>query len=417
MGNSSPRDKQGSRSRFHVIEPAPRDRRSEGALLEELERVLGEDPAGAELWRGLRCARAWIGRGSPAGGAEDGPPDVTAALGLLTHLRRSPASTGPVTAACRQIFQWAESQGLPETALQYAELAAEIDPENPAWPNRAAMLARRAGDWPRSEVWYSRAIGLAKRNGDPTEYIAAQIGLGHLYYVRRQFKPAWRHLRRGANRAFRWGRREKAASAHHNMMLLAAETEVYRLGERHARKALALFPVRHHRIPYFVHDYGHLLLMSGLFTPALHLLDFTLPYFTSPAERLLVSSSVAWAAAGLRNRSRYDTASQEVLAHASRYTEHAPAALRVLADGARAFGDWSRAAQLATLASQTGPSPPDLWDQAANHTLWTRIDSHQPLPREATAPPHTDVPGLVETLKERLERWHQLQETFRARHF
>jgi tetratricopeptide (TPR) repeat protein len=415
MGESVPHGGRSRRSRTQPVEPAPWDRRREAPLLEELERVIGGDEVGTELWRGIRCVRAWIDRGAPSG-EEAGHVavfgDVLQALALLVSLRQNPVPAAQVGAACRGVFDWASRHGLPETALQYMEAAAEAEPENPEHARMAGMAAVRVDDFGRSEVWYLRAIGLARKRHRP-EYALAQIRAGRILYVQRQFLQAWKYYRRGTNMALSVGRRGLAADGYHNIMLLASAMSSYRYAEKYARKVLALSPLRWARLPYFVHDYAAILLETRLFEPAYQILSMVLPVFDEPSEQVLVWGSLAWAAAGAGDRTRFDDARERVLALAPAHREHGAAALRGLAHGARGFHEWEVATEAAVLARQISVSRGDPWDEVANTELWTQIGRREPL-LPAIPPARTDVPGLVAQLESRLARWHHYRERDRS---
>ena len=160
----------------HIIPQPPCRRRPEGGILSELP-----DSLGLVLWQDLRHLLDWAHTPQPRRAALFHPqspawvlakrtearlqaPELAAALDQLAVLTRTPLSVSPIALAdaCQEVAAWAEAREHTETAIQYAEAAAVLDPEEPRRANLAGRLNGNASDFPRAEVWFERGIGLAR---------------------------------------------------------------------------------------------------------------------------------------------------------------------------------------------------------------------------------------------------------------
>src|SRR3954465_5659701 len=201
-----------------LILPPPLQRRRESEILNELPNVLG-----LVLWQDVRHLHAWVeaaeavrpqrrarseGRGalpdlypgaasrfrpSPKDFFTPSPPpwvvakrrdapaqcgELAAALDELQAVAAAPASVGraAVADACRQVVEWALAHEHTQTAIEFAEAAAVVAPEDPAMANLAGRVTRNAGEHGRAEVWFNRGIGYAREQNNKIELTRGHLG-------------------------------------------------------------------------------------------------------------------------------------------------------------------------------------------------------------------------------------------------
>lgn len=370
---------------WRVVIPPTWELDSFGMLHEiPLDGDCDEDALGILLWRELRHLRAWIDadglRRPPRRdrdrsshlqeirlAAKELAPDLTQALDLLADK----ADAEGLVAACCEVSQWAERKLWHATAMQYAETAAALDPDNPQLANLAGRVCRRGGQRARAEIWYDRAIGLARsqRNASSLlpgnerrsrarflvrEYVSAHLGFAAVLRDRGHYHKSLHFIKRAGLTATRAGMRGKAAEAFHDATFLATLQGELGRAEQYARRALSVYPRHHSRLPAFGHDLAFLMVERGMYTAAVSLLNLVQAQIGSPGEQLVVHGTLARAAAGVGLRSRYAEVAQEVEARASLYPIATAGALYNLAEGARLFEDWESADRLGRLAAAAG---------------------------------------------------------------
>jgi tetratricopeptide (TPR) repeat protein len=394
--------------------PAPLDRTG----------VLGqvESAAGLVLWRALGDARLWgesraedrrkLFR-TPSPEVRDRfayacteVPALAPAFGTFALLLRSPAlvTTSALADACRLVHEWADRSGLVLTALLFAEAAAYADPASPTLANLAARSARRALMYDRAGGWHLRAYKLAVRAKDAAENVWALIGYGAMMKKTDRIGEARRYLLRAARGARAAGRRKEAGMAHHDLMNIAVELERYTLAEYHASGALALYPQDHPRIPALGHDFAFALLRQRHYGAALRLLERVVPLIPRAEERALVLSTLAWAAAGAGRLSRFAQAEQHALQLVGIHEDHAPSVFLHLAEGLRAAGEATRAAQYAEAAAEAGARRLDAPLEREARAMCAVLGTGTARPSgEAPAAPRTD--SIARDLTARLKRW------------
>lgn len=281
-------------------------------------------------------------------------PALAPALRTFLRLRRHPQTILPseLGSACYSVWGWAEGESLSGTAAHYAEAAAYLVPENPAYANDAGWACRRIAQHERAGVWYQRGFQLAVRARSRHETIRALLGRGAVYKDLGQHEEARDYYDRASRRAARTGRRRQAAVARHYIFALEAERGTFRAGLDEVRATLNLYPIYDRRVPYLAHDYTFLLIRNRYFTPALLLLEKLAPAITKPEERLLVQSSVAWAAAAAGRYGQHRAAEEYVLGTAERYPEYAAASFIHLPHAARYTGKFDDAAGHAARAEE-----------------------------------------------------------------
>jgi len=337
---------------------------------EMLDEVGGE--TGVLLWQSLRDVTLWSGaapekrEGLFSPGAGEGrrsmlrsvkvDPEIRAPLDTLAELVENPAGAvaDTVTAACREISQWAESNGNLAAAVAFAQAGALASPANPTAGLRVAKLARKKGENARAETWFRRTVGLARQAKDWESYSRAFLGLGNLYKLRGAF-PTARHLYiRGLRAAKRHSMRTLQGDALHELFGVAADMEQPREAESLARAAYEAYGPDHPLIPALAHDVAFFWTTLGHFGPALSVFQALLPEFHRPVDRMCIAGSLARAAGGAGAEEAFTEARREVerLLSDPGAGEIAARALLDLARGAVSLGDWDAAERAVSRARE-----------------------------------------------------------------
>ena len=375
---------------------------------------------GLVLWRALRDVYLWAGTGTrERAGCPPGPeiaerlaeareraPDLAEAIAVFARLAAAPAhaDAAALAAACHQVYEWARMEHRAELAVLFAEAAATADPASPARANEAGRECKRAALHERSAVWYQRAFRLAVGAKDREAVLHALLGYGLLMRDLGDYRQARLYYYRAARRAARTGRRAKAGAAYHNLLGISAERREYHESEQHAIQALQHYPLRHPRIPYLVHDFAVALLHCRCYGMALSLLEKVVPVIPM-AERQLVSSSIARAAACLGQHDRYRSQRAEVLQLVEQYPEFGGGAMINLAEGARALRDWSQAISDAQRAVDLSRARKNAEvERAATETL-ASVSRFEPAPPELELPPGNRASMVIRLLSARLDTW------------
>lgn len=366
--------------RHSAIPPIPKDPRRELDLLRD-----DTGPLGFLLWRIISDVLLWTGcpaedraglfrdaprdRGEPLAYATLAAPELREPLQVLLTVSVTPelADAGAVAEACGRVVEWAEARDMKETALQFAEAAARIEPEVSRRAYTPGRLCRRLGAHHRSAVWYWRAARLARRaqklgvKGSEIDFANAHLGLGNLELDLGHFERAQQHYWKAVQASLRVGRKSLAGSAHHNLLHVMIATERFAEAREHAQAAAKFYPAGHPRLPILAHDIALLWLWQGYFSSALPILKLVLPLIKGQRERILVLASLARCAAAIKDHICYERAAAEVVAMAAGNSEMADSSLYHIAEGARSFWEWDKAEILATralsLAHERGNSP------------------------------------------------------------
>jgi hypothetical protein len=167
-------------------------------------------------------------------------------LGMVTEPSR--ASAPAVSLACRQIAQWAESEGRRGTALAFAQAGALAMPGDVGAAFAMGRMAHGAGDAARAEVWYRRAIGLARRSRDWRLYARSFRGLGRLASERGDAPAARYHLIRALRGGRRGGMRLEQAIALHELFLVVTQANRVEEADRLAVAAFEAYGSRDDRL-------------------------------------------------------------------------------------------------------------------------------------------------------------------------
>jgi tetratricopeptide (TPR) repeat protein len=326
--------------------------------------------AGYVLWLLLNDCALWIGaeqRGAlfAPGGRDwaeaEWPPELVDALSVLRAASAAPelARAPDLAAAAASVWEWAERQGHMEAAVQFAELAARLDPESSARAGTAGRLCRRRGGLhARATCWFQRASRLARLQGDEIAFATARLGWGVLEFNHGRYLHAEAHFTAAYRRAMRVGRRSTAGLASHCLLGVAIASERYEVAMQRAVEAARLYAAHHPRLPVLAHDAAFAIAAQGFYSSALPVLMKTLPLMGAARERILVLATLARSAAAAGDRVRFERAAQEVLRMVAGGAEMAESSVFHVAQGARSFEQWERAGLLArqalSLATRSG---------------------------------------------------------------
>jgi tetratricopeptide (TPR) repeat protein len=365
---------------------------------------------GLLLWQTARDAALWAttepeGRdGLFAGSArekrraqilevvEAGSPLEAPLQAILRLLDDAPLQPEELTQACQAISAWAGARGLPRTALAFAQSAALSAPDSPAEAYVVGLLARRNAEYRRADTWFRRTLGLARRARDWKYYGLACIGLGNLYLQRGDYPQARTWFFKSLRVARRHGLWSVRSMALHDLFCAAAGGGHVLEAEAYARRAFRAYGRRHPRLVRLAHDVARFWLLQGHYARALKVFQAVLPHIPRAAERRLVMSNLARAAAGLNDRLTFAGVWSDTwrLVDDGEDGEFVAEALNNLAVGAAALGDPDRgqmAAQHALrVAAARGESEQRILAEKMIELL--RRPRLQPLP-----PPAPDVPG------------------------
>ncbi len=374
----------------------PKDSRRELDLLRD-----DAGPLGCLFWRIVSDLLLWSGclpesrgnlfRSLPVDADEPLAREALAAPGLgeplkvLLAVSATPerAEAGSVAEACAAVAEWAEGRDMKEAAVQFAEMAARVEPEVSRRAYTPGRLCRRIGAHRRAALWYTRAARLARRarrlgvKGSEVDFANALLGLGNLELDLGRFEKAERHYRKAIRASLRVGRKSLAGAGHHNLLaLMIASHRLEEAGE-HAHQAVALYPAGHPRFPALAHDVALLWLNHGYFSSALPVFEKVLPWVERQRERILALACLARCAGAVKDHIRFERAAAEVLKLAATDNELADSSLYQVAEGARSFQAWERAEALATRALELAEARRNQPVAALAHSLLDALSTHQ----------------------------------------
>lgn len=418
MEKKPPEHRRGRAGISHTFSPAPACRWRQIDVLREVDGTLG-----VVLWDCVRTLWDWMhdevgGRRGERFGTRSlherwgfaclEVPQLASALGTLGIVSATPLLTNKreLARAARNVARWAEDRALLETAIQFAEVAAALEPDNAEWANLAGRMCRRAGEFPRADQWYDRAIGLARRTRNRREWVFGHLGAGTTAYRQGRRKEARRHFLSVAWKTRDSGQKAAAAKSQHDLMLISAEAGDLSDALEHARRAFDWYPKHHRRFPYFAHDVAFLGVLCGASAPARRLLERVLSKILLPHEQVLVWGTAARAAADERNLEMFRRARAHVTRAASLYPEHAAPALVNAAIGSARLGELQLAERYARTAQQLartrGLHEPE---QVARDILQDLTLSKLPLPPQPEKVNGRVLSLLLEEISQRLGRW------------
>lgn len=294
------------------------------------------------------------------------------------------------------------------TALCFAEAAAYVQPNLPIRANQAARFARRMLLRNHAAVWYLRAFKLAVvspvKRERRRESIWALLGYGAMMREAGNYEEAKRFVGKAARRAARFSRKKEMGMAYHELFVIAAERGQFTLAAKHARSAVAAYPVRHANLPHFAHDVAfEVFIRQSQFSGAVAILSRVLPHMRSSRDRALTWSSLAWAAGGAGLRERYREAERTTLELVAAHREFAPAIFIHLAHGARALREWEHGERFAEAAKESATQNGDRVLEKEAAELLVSISRREPLPPAAEQSDTLD--SLTRLIVARLERW------------
>ena len=399
-----------------LVQPIGRSSFSGLAILEE-----NPGPAGLLLWQSYRDAELWAST-SPAervfrpGRAETRFAAIRA-LDEAEHHEIKPAlltlsflltPEGPdareVAAACQAVSAWAERRGALGTAVEFAQAASFAAPRDARQAVRAARMLRIRAEYERAWSWFDHAVFLARQSGDWRAYTEAWAGVGNLCIQVGNYPRARVAHKRCLRAARRSHLHDMVAAALHNLFILEMEVGEVEKAERYARKALEAYPLDSPLLPRLARDLAWRWMVQGFFERALPLAQEALKHFTSPADRALLWSDVARAAAGAGEVETFEEAWARAWVL---YQEHPvdpwPADILVnLAHGAAFLGERTRAERAARLAVETARARREGTLLLAAEAI---LDSLARAPRVRVEPAPASVDGalvdaFVRTLQE-----------------
>jgi tetratricopeptide (TPR) repeat protein len=399
-------------------------------------RVLDEvrSAAGVTLWEFIRDIDLWSttdndGRARLfATGSARRRRERIAALDEAVELRAPLESVGRamegrvrspgalMSQACHALAEWAEQQGLPQTALAFAQSAALATPDLAPPAYFVGQLARRNAEYRRAETWYRRTLGLARRRDDWRHYGLACLGLGNLNRQRGDYPTARSWYLRALRVARRNGLLDVRALALHDLFCVAAnrqqveEAEIW--AERALRELLRVYGRGHARLEALAHDVARFYLLTGRNRQALHVFRGVLPRISRISERRMVSSNMALAAARVGDRLTFATKWSETWRLVDEYedVERVAESLVSLAEGALEMGDPDRAQLAATHALRIATQRNEAEQRLAAEQVLDSLRRTRVRPRlEAPSPDEVadaafaeEVPSFAESLVEAL---------------
>lgn len=401
-----------------IIPPPPPPRHREGEILSECP-----DTVGLVLWQSVRHLRDWAESDPDARAALFNPatplwvaakrrdacaaaPELAEAIQRFAGLVQHPAEASPAALgnACVRVVEWALARDHVQTAIEWAEAAAMVDPESPGLANLAGRVTRDADLYDRSEAWFRRGIGYARLNDDKVELTRAHLGYGTLCRQLGRVRCARRHLNSGSQLARKHGPPWLAAGAQHDVSALLTLRGQYVDAERHARRALALYPKNHSRLPLFAADVAVLLVLERRFAPAVRVLGAALRLIQEPGPRTVVLAVMARALAGAGRLHDSETFRGRALRLFNKHRRLEPGMRWHLADALRLSEQWDAAREEAQAAVERAIEENDREvERLAKRTL-RQVESRETgAPRGLGQDPERRA--FVEMLYVRLTEW------------
>ncbi len=427
--------RRGSDSRPRIPPPAPYwwVQEPNGAIWAQLILSEHDDSLGLTLWRAARVARLFIDSTEKARSRlthakwpvlrrvfaldeVDIPEALRHSIEVFPKLfsRDESVSELEIAEACTRVAQWADENWKAATAFQFAELAAKAQPSAPQRALYAGRVCRGLGFFDRASVWFERGFRLAVQQGNRSETVRALLGQGALMQECGRLDEAQRWFIKAARRAARTGRKKRAAEVRHDLMALAAERGDFSTTVEHARVAVDLYPLRHHRLPFLAHDFAFALLRQGFFPLALGLLEVFVRVI--PPRLLLPGlATFAWAAAARGAHPRYYDAERRALQQIALDEQHAAASLVILAQAACAARSWDRAEHHAVAAIEAAQRRNQKRYEQDAQALLEAIRQRTLLPASPDEVPDAvldEVKALVRHLLVRVRRWKPRDPSF-----
>jgi tetratricopeptide (TPR) repeat protein len=285
--------------------------------------------------------------------------EIKPALLLLSMLSNQTASDRPAVGdGCDTVARWSQHLGQLGTSVEYQQAASLADPRNALYPIRAARWLRMRAEYARAWSWFDYGIIIARRERDWQAYCEAYAGIGNLYVQTGNYHRARVAHRRVLRTARRKHIPDMIASAYHNLFVLEMEVGNVEEAERHAQRALKAYPLTSPSLPRLARDLAWRWMLLGYFERALPLAQEALAHFTTPADRGLLWSDIARAAAGTGDVDTFEDAwaQTRVLSSGHSMDPFMADILVNLAHAAASLNERSRAFWAATRAVETASS-------------------------------------------------------------
>jgi len=302
------------------------------------------------------------------------------------------------------VVEWALAREHTQTAIEFAEAAAVVAPDDPAMANLAGRVTRNAGEYARAEVWFNRAIGSARERNDKIELTRAHLGYGTLYKNLGRVREARKHLNSGSRIARRLGQPSLAAEAQHDICALLIERGRYVEAEQHAVIALKWYPKNHPRLPLFAADVALLLTLRKNFSAAARVLRGTTRLLGSPAAKAAVVALYSRALAGAGHADEAAHQAQRALYLLKRHHEWEALTLWHLAAAERRSGRWELAEAHALRALEIATERGDRETARRSQRTLSHIVSRMP-PTPPIIRKNEQFRLFVETLTTRISEW------------
>ncbi|MFL5381545.1 MAG: hypothetical protein ACJ8GN_03400 [Longimicrobiaceae bacterium] len=281
-------------------------------------------------------------------------PELRGPLSVLTELLARPGGVDlpRLVNACRRIAAWAEHRGELATALEFSQAAALAAPESASLAYAVGRLARRRAEYDRAESWYTRAVVQGRQSSDWRSYALAFSGMGNLHMQRGNYPAARRAHLRSLHAAERKGLIDVVGVAYHDLFLTAVETGAGHEADDLAANAFHGYGPRDGRVPRLAYDVAYHWVLQGYFSRSLKVALALRPIMTELSERAVVLGLIARAAAGIGDRSTFETSAREarLVAEHEGARETAARALLGVALGAATLGEWELARDVGTRA-------------------------------------------------------------------
>ena len=333
-------------------------------------------------------------------------PELAGALDVFVQMRSAPLNVdcSVLGAACEAIAEWALAHDYPQTAIEWAEIAALADPENPKYQNLAGRLTREANEYERAESWFKRGLGYAREQDAKIELIRAHLGYGRLCAEQRRLKCATKHLNSGSRLAWKDGPPALAAEAQHDLCLFLISLGRLADAEERARRALRWYPRDHPRLPLFAADVALLFVFERHYLTAARVLKPVVKLVEQPDARAAIFALFARAlsgagfdyeAEGMRRRAVRLLKKHHALESRTRWH---------LADAERLQLKWATAEEEAIRAVEVAVTQNDRETERHARRLLSEIQAREVV--QARPPrPDAQFAEFIDTLKNRLAIW------------
>lgn len=400
-----------------IIPPPPRTRHREGEILDEVPPALG-----IVLWQDVRHLRDWAESSQAARAGLFNPdpplrvlakrkearacvPELADALNTFSNLRCAPLTADGflLGEACAAVATWALEHTYAQTAIEFAEAAALVAPQSPAFANLAGRITRGANEFDRSEIWFQRAIGYARDQNDKIELTRAHLGYGTLCKELGRVSGARTHLNSGSGLARKYGPPSLAAEAQHDLCALMIVRGRFREARTRAQRALRLYPKTHPRLPFFAADVALLFVLERRFRTAANVLRGTLRIVTQPTPRSVILALTARAAAGAGRTDEATVLRRRALKLVEKNSALEGVARWHVADSYRLIGEFETAEREAQRVLEMATAQDDRELARLTHILLKLIRRHAPARPKSTE--DVELREFVQLLLTRLNEW------------